>query len=275
MPNDDKNAKPIVLKPGLLVALRTQILGGITYERTDLDAPSAAGAEEDPERCEVSRWETTKIVADKAEYAAAQKARSRAASMVRAVCTQSAFGLLCSSTREEELERAFADAQALVEKFNAQARASRVVVHLLKGRIESSDAAAAKAIGAEVRELIEAMERGIRAADPAAIREAANRARQFGQMLDGETAARVSAAIAEARSAARAIVRRVEVDGESAALVVQELSRKAIDEARTAFLDLDDAPTELAPLAESASVRRVDLDDGDGSEDSLDAAAVQ
>lgn len=266
--------KPVSLKPGLLVALRTSILGGITYMRTDLDAGSA-GQVEHVQGCpggtggacselcatnrDVSRWETTRVISDKAEYERAQKARSRAAHLVRSVCTQSAFGLLCSSAREKELDAAIAEAQLLVETFNASAVSSRISIHVLRGQIEASDAAAARAIGAEVRELIDAMRAGIEAADPAAIRAAANRAKEFGQMLDEETAGKVSSAIAEARSAARAIVRRVESGGEEAALVVQELSRKALDEARFAFLDLEES---AAPVAQAAApARQVDASD--------------
>jgi len=226
--------KPMSLKPGLLVSLRTTIDGGIEYQRTDLDANA-----EKAEGTDVTRWETTRVIADKDEYERAKKARSKASSLIRGACTASAFGLLCTAKREEALDAAYAEALSLVDAHNEAASATRVSVYMLKGRIAESDEMAAQAIGAEVRDLIDAMKTGLEKADVKVIREAASKAKQLGKMLDDDTNAKVGKAIEEARSAAKAIVKRVETDGEDAALVIQELSRKALDEARFMFLDLD------------------------------------
>ena len=227
--------KPVSLRPGLLVSLRTTITGGVEYQRTDLDA----NADAKPEGEEVTRWETTRVITDKAEYERAQKVRSKASSLIRSACSASAFGLLCLGAKEKTLDEAYAEALQLVDAYNASAEHSQVHIYLLKGRIAQSDELAAQAIGAEVRDLIDAMKSGLEKADVSAIREAASKARQLGQMLDESTSEKVSKAIEEARSAAKAIVKRVETGGEDAALVIQQLSRKALNEARAAFLDVD------------------------------------
>jgi len=225
--------KPLALKPGLLVALRTTITGGIEYQRKDLDANTRQEGEE------VTKWETTRVIADKAEHERAVKVRGKASSLIGGACLRSAFGLVCLASKEEELDAAYREALALVDAFNESATVTRISVNMLKGRIAESDEIAAQAIGAEVRDLIDAMKDGLARADVGAIRESANKARSLGQMLDEGTADKVGKAIEEARSAARAIVKRVETGGEDAALVIQELSRRALDEARFAFLDLD------------------------------------
>lgn len=247
--------KPVTLRPGLLVSLRTTVRGGVEYKRVDLDAGTTAGSVEPTEgeapRTEVARWETTRVVTDAQAYERAKKCRSKASSLIRGACVQSAFGLVCPASDEDKLDAAYAEALAMVEAHNAGEGASRVDVWMLKGRVAQSDELAAKAVAAEVAELIEAMRVGLAKADVAAIREAAAKARDMGKMLDEEAAAKVGRAVEEARSAAKAIVRRVQTDGEDAALVIQELSRKALDEARFAFLDLDgaEAPEARTPLA--------------------------
>jgi hypothetical protein len=230
------------LRPSILVALRTTITGGVEYRRVDLDAegvPVAALDVGDSAKTEVTRWETTRVVADADAYERAKKVRGKARSLIAGTCSASDFGLMCPEAREDALDAAYAEAIARVNAHNVQGGATRVNVYMVKGRVAASDEMAAKAIGAEVRELLDAMKGALANADVGAIREAANKARALGRILDEETAGKLGKAIDEARSAAKAIVKRVEVGGEDAALVIQELSRKAIDEARFCFLDLE------------------------------------
>ena len=227
--------KASTLKPGLLVSLKSTVRGGVQYRKVDLEAAHVVSG-----GAQVSRWETTREIADPAEFELATKARNAARSVIVSACCSSSFGLLCPVGAEGRLEAALAQAQAIVESFNAQARCSRIDVYTLIGRVASDDLEAARAIGAEVRELLDGMQAGIKSADPGAIREAANKARSLSAMLSTASAIQVSAAIAEARRAAREIVARVSKAGEAAAQVVTELSTRKLEEARFAFLDLDE-----------------------------------
>lgn len=243
--------KTSVLKPGLLVSLSVRVKGGVSYARRELAAGPTTNGEQ------VSRWETERTIHDPEEWERAGQARSLARSLVSGVCCPSTFGLLCPVSEEAALDAGVTEAREVAERFNASAAQSRVEVFVLVGRIAQDDAEAARAIGAEVRELLEAMQAGIKAADPEAIREAANKARAIGGMLTEDVGAKVDAAIAEARKAAREIVRRVAKSGEQAAAVVGELNMRALDAARFAFLDTD-APREARPEAPAA--RGLDLE---------------
>jgi sugar phosphate isomerase/epimerase len=234
-----------ILKPGILVSLKTTIKGGVHYEHKPLkplEEAQSEGAVAQAGTAEIARWETTRIIDDPDEYERAKTARAKARSLISGVCVHTSFGLLCPESLEPELNQALADARRVAEEHNSSAGVTSVCVHVLKGRIASTDEEATRAIASEVTTLLEEMQRGIRQADPKIIREAANRARELGAVLDIERAEKVSKAVEAARSAARAIVRRVEKNGEDAELVIQELTQAPIDVARFAFLDFEAAP---------------------------------
>jgi len=246
-----------VLKPGFLVSLKTSIRGGVQYQRVDLESDHTT-----EEGARLARWETTREIPDPEEFERATVARGKARSAVSGVCCASSFGLLCPLTKEAELQEAITAARLIAREHNATSQRSQVDVFVLVGRVAQDDAEAARAIGAEIRELLDAMRAGIAAADPEAIREAASKARQLGAMLSPDVAGKVSEAIAEARKAARDITSRVAKAGEQAAAVVAQCSVSRIDSARFAFLDLEEqqgaevtpAPArgiDLAPPAES------------------------
>jgi hypothetical protein len=224
--------KTSTLRPGLLVSLKTSLRGNVQYRKIDLEAEhlTADGSSE-------ARWETERTIADAAEFERAKKVRGKAGSIIRAVCAQSAFGLLCPEQDADELEKALAAANKLVADFNATATLSRLSVYALVGHIAADDVTAVKAINSEIADLLSAMEGGLRALDVKAIREAANRAKGVSQMLSPTAAARVQAAIDAARSSARKLV----AAGEQVAAEIDLRSIRAVTEARTAFLDLDDA----------------------------------
>lgn len=238
--------KTSVLKPGYLVSLKTTIRGGVNYKRIDIEA-----AHYDETGARVEKWETAKEIPDPEEFEKATIARGKARSVITAVCCASSFGLLCPTAKEGELFDAIEEARKIAEAHNSQATRTHVDVYALVGMVAQNDVEAARAIGAEVRELLDDMNAGIKAADPAAIREAANKAKNLGGMLSAEVAGKVSAAIVEAREAARAIVKRVEKAGEGAAAVVAECSTRRIDSARFSFLDLDES-AEVEPQTQGA-----------------------
>lgn len=237
------------LKPGFLISLNTSIKGGVSYQRTDLRSP-----EETATGAVVSEWNTIKKVDDPEELERATKVRGKCRSVISSVCAPlPSGGMVCPLDRETELRAAIEESRRLATEHNRTANRSGVSMSIWIGRFAGDDAEAVRAMSAEVRSLIDAMQDGIKAADPEAIREAANKARTLGAMLTADAAGKVNAAIEEARTAARAIVKRVTKEGEDAAAVISELKIDALTSARFAFLDLD-APTtvEAAPIVQGA-----------------------
>lgn len=246
------------LKPGILVALSTRISGGVSYSRVDLERGSELdnGAQRE-------RWETTKTVEDPEELARATKVRSTISSMIRRLCIETAFGLICTKANEPALDEVIKRARTLAAEHNAGSPASRVALYVLKGEIASTDEEAARAIGEEVKDLIDAMSAGIEKLDPKAIRDAADRARKLGSVLDAAQEIVVSEAIKQARKAARTIVARVEKEAEDSALVLKDIQRGAIEKARLAFLDLDPVqatPNEALPAVDVGRFAELDID---------------
>lgn len=247
------------IRPGLLVALKSRVTGGVHYARQDLLAPEVGDA-----AAAVARWETTRTIDDPAEHERAVKARGLALTAIRSICYATSFGLLCPESLEAELDAAVGRAGAIRDEFNRFATSTRVDVFVLKGRVASTDEEAARAIGDEVAEMLRSMEAGIDRLDPEAIRAAATKARELSAMLAPEQAERVADAIGAARKAARTIVARVQKGGEEAAEVLKSLSRGAIERARISFLDLDSDATppasDEAALPAIAPQRFADLD---------------
>jgi hypothetical protein len=224
-----------IIRPGLLVSFRTSIKGGVSYQQTILEADHMEGASR------LARWETKRQITDAEEHQAAQEARNKVRTLICGACCQSSFGYLCPEANVSQLEQAVEAAQSIVDEHNGSARYTRVELFVLTGRIADSDDQAARAIGSEVRDLIDAMERGVKGADAAAIRDAANRAKRLSGMLSAEARESVSAAIDEVRAVARDIVKRVEKAGEAAATVVDAVTLDAVQAARFACLDMEAA----------------------------------
>jgi hypothetical protein len=227
------------LRPGLLVSLKTSCRGNVKYDRVDLDNSEAH-----------AKWETTRHIADVEEYERAAKALSQAKSVVRSVCTLSAFGLLCPEANAEQLEDAMQRARAIRDAFNASASLTRIDVHVIAGKVASDDVEAVKAINSEVRDLIDDMREGVANMDVKNIRDAANKARQLGAMLTPEAQVRVQFAI----DAARQVARNITKAGETAALEVDALAIRKIAEQRTAFLDLSDQAEISRPQSQARAI---------------------
>lgn len=258
--------KTSVLKPGFLVCLRTTLRGGVQYVRKDLESEHQTD-----DGAIRAKWETTKEIADPDDFKAGTEARTLARSTVSKVCAYSPnFGFMAPLDRESELAQAIIDARAIATEYNARATSNQLTVSVICGRIAQDDAEAARAIGAELRELMEQMKAGIAAADPAVIREAANKARGLGAMLSADVAGKVDQAIVQARTAAREITRRVEKAGERAADVIAELQTNRIDSARFSFLDLDEGPAEVQSVAPAG--RGIDFEPEDNARAAMTAA---
>lgn len=235
--------KASTLRPGLLVSLKTSVNGNVRYFKKTIEAANV----DDATGAEKAKWETERVITDPKEHDAALTARSKARTAVTRVCNQSSFGLLCPEADAEELDKAVAEARAIASEFNATAKLSRLSVYVITGRIAPNDIEAVKAINSEISELLTDMARGVGDADVKTIREAASRAKGLAEMLSNEARLQAEIAIDAARRAAKEIVK-----AEGAAVVpVDKKAIRAIAEARTAFLDLDDVAEIAAPVAES------------------------
>lgn len=255
----------MTLKPGLIVSLSARMSGGVQYARVDIENKT------ENEGTAVSKWETTRVIADPEEYERATKVRGKCRSLIASACTKSVFGLLCPADKEKALDDAIAESRALAEAFNREARTVQISVYVLKGRIAESDQEAASAIADELKGLLADMRDGIAAADVKKIRDAASTAKQMGRMLDEMTAKKISAAVEEARFVAKEITRRLDDpdEAEGVAAYVQEIKLASLSESRFAFLDMD--PVE-APAEVAAAPREVDFEeDGQGKIPGLDA----
>ena len=232
-----------VLKPALLVVLRTSVRGGVVYERDEIEPEhrTDSGAQE-------SRWETTKRIEDPDEYERAIKVRGRCISVVRSACIRSDFGLLCLTDREPKLTEAIKEARRLADDFNERARETKIAVNIIRGRVASNDLEAAQSIASEIRDLMDEMRLGVENADVERIRAAATRAKGLGQMVPEESSAKVASAIKEARAAAREITKRVTKSGEDIAAVVTGIKLEAISAARFAFIELEEGAVESKPI---------------------------
>lgn len=235
------------LRPGLLVSLKTEIRGNVSYRQETLDVEHL-----DEMGALRARWETERTISDPEEHARAIKVRTRCRSLITGVCAMSAFGYLCGEANRETLDRAVAEAVELADEFNATAALSRITVNVLIGRITADDAEAIRAIHGELRDLLEQMSDGLMRLDTDAVRQAASKARAMKTVLSDTAATRVQEAIDVARAAATRMVKA----GEQAAKELDRETIAAIVNVRRGFLDVDDA----APVAEPAQVGRgIDL----------------
>lgn len=226
------------LRPGFLVSLKTSVRGNVHYMRTDLSDEGA-----------VKEWNTKRTVEDPEEHERAKKARSKAAGLVRSVCKQSAFGLLCPEVDSEKLEAAVAEARKVIDEFNNGAQLSRIAIFILTGRVMPDDVEAVRAINSEIRELMSEMSGGIQNGNVDAIRDAASKIKGIGEMLATDAQTKVEMAVKTARDAAKQIVRDREQSGREGTVSIDRSAVRRIDELRTAFLDLDDADDVVAPKA--------------------------
>jgi hypothetical protein len=244
--------KTSLIRPGIMVSLKTTVRGGVQYVRKDLEEAET-----------VSRWETTRTTEDPIEHDRATKARSKARSTIAKVCCATAFGLLCPEERESELDAACAEAQRIVSEYNASSTYCKIAVYVLPGRVASTSEQAARAIGEEVRTLIEAMNDGIDKVSPEAIREAVQKAKAVSAMLGAEQQEKVADAIEQARKAARIITKRIAEKGEATAIVLADIQRGAIQQARLCFIDYDapEAPAADVQALPAVNVNRFSFDD--------------
>lgn len=266
--------KTSIIRPGYLVSLKTEISGGVSYVRTDkatgkTEAQIVAAAKKAGRPVPVIKtWETIKTIDDPDAWGRACFARSRARSLVSGICCATNFGMLCPVDRIDELETAIAEARKTADDHNAESSGITVSVFVITGQIASTDEESARAIASEVQDLVTEMNGAIDRLDTEAIRKAASKAAKVSAMLSEEKATIVTGAVAAARKAARVITKRVETDGEKAAVVLADIQRGELEKARFAFLDMGMEDEPLPAPSPAGNVQRsaeleIDTDDDD------------
>jgi ElaB/YqjD/DUF883 family membrane-anchored ribosome-binding protein len=240
------------VRPGLLVSLKTELVGNVNYAKNIIESEREDGA-----GGTLAKWETERHIQNAAEHEEAVKVRGKCRSMIIGVCAKSSFGLLCPKDREPLLRQAVEEAARLADNFNAVSELSKIVVRVLTGEFVDNEVEAVKALNEEVRGLINSMEQGIKRLDVDAVRDAANRAKNLGSMLSEEANEKLEEAIKAARKVARAIVKQ----GEVAVGEIDQVTLAALADARTAFLDLD--LDEVPEVSETAPAEVADVEVGE------------
>lgn len=235
------------LRPGLLVNIKTSIKGNVSYDKGEERVSTSKGVE-------ISTWETERTILDAKEQKAAVEVRSKARNLIVGVCAASEFGLLCPKSSKKDLDKAFAAARQLCADFNAQSKVTRVKFNAIAASINPNDVEAVRAINGEVRDLLAEMKTGLKELNVDRVRDAAARAKKLGNMLTGEAQSRIEEAISAVRKTAVAMVKA----GDQAASAIDKETIKALNSARTAFLDLDPAAVVQAPAGTTG--RALDLE---------------
>jgi len=239
------------LRPGLLVALNTSIKGNISYGTVEIE-----GKHIDENGEERARWETTRVIMDPVEHELAWKVRVKARNLIKAVCAQSAFGLLCPEDRAGELIAAIAEARQMVQEFNDQAMLTSLSANVIFGRIEQDDVEAIRAISGEIRSLVEDMQIGLKNLDVKRVRDAASKAKSVGEMLSPDARQRLEEAVQVARKSARQIVKA----GAEVAIEIDKVAIEQLDVARVSFLDIEAEAAEVVVAAPEMDARGLDLE---------------
>jgi hypothetical protein len=227
-----------VMVPGILVALKTSVRGGVEYQRSGLDSDDEG---------RVTSWETTRYMDDPAEHKAAVELAGEASRLVSKLCVRTNFGLLCKADREAELDAAVIEMRRKVAEWNQKSLHSYVYVTAIKGRIADNDEEAIRAIVSEATELLDRMDAGIADGNVAEIRDAALRAKRLTEMMTPDAGSQVNAALSQARQVARTIVKRGEDLSDRVANVTIEVEREQFAKARFAFLETAAAVNESLP----------------------------
>ena len=237
------------IRPGVLVTLKTALTGNVRYFTTDIEREHLL----DNGQTSEAEWNTRRITLDKEEHERAVKVRSKCRSLVTGVCTAGNF-LMCRQDRRDQLELAIKEAEGLAREFNASATVTRLGFYAGLTEVAPDDARWIAIVNSEVRDLLNAMEKGVKNLDPKAIRAAANEAQSVGKVLSLEAQERLQSSINAVRKQARKMVQA----GETAAIEIDQSLFATLEQSRTAFLELD------APLADAtapeAEGRGVDFD---------------
>lgn len=250
------------LRPGILVNLSTSMRGNVRYRKQDIETDHLVD-----DKTRRARWETERTISDAQEFERASAVRSAAVYTVARLCVPMPFGgYLCPDTDNGSaaaLDAAIDAARAMVAEFNAGANITNLGFYVACWKVAADDAQAIRELRAELNNVVADMESGIANLSPDQVRNAAKRAQEIAELLTEQSQAKVSDAVEAARKAARSIAKAIKA-GEVAALEIDKAVLARVANARTAFLDVDEAPAPefqapvVAPRALDMDVAPVD-----------------
>lgn len=219
-----------MLKPGILVSIKTHQTGNRSYQKQELERAHLTDG-----GVERSRWNTTKIVYDPAEAKEASRVANLARYTVTKLCANTDHGPLCPVERRDELNAAIIEARQLVRDFNETAVFSRIDVNVICGEIIADDLNTARALFSETERFMAEMQSGLAELDVKKVRAICVKALDVGQMLSPEAGATMALAVNAARQACKKIV----AAGEQAAIEIDQRAIDTIGLARSSFLDFN------------------------------------
>lgn len=138
----------IIITPGIVVALKTRVSGGITYQRFNKQVKQNADG------LLVEEYDTVKTTIDPDLFAEATRLRSKCIGLVRAVSCETAFGMLCPASKEGDLDKSIEEAKRIAREFNDRSSTIKITVACLKGRVVDSDQEANDMVAEEMLNII-------------------------------------------------------------------------------------------------------------------------
>lgn len=184
--------------------------------------------------------EVDKRYRDKEEQDEADKVRSKARALIESACIKAEFNWYCAAERLNDLRAREAEANALVEAFNALAKTTQIKLHVHAIKVETNDEAALRDIRAAIRQNLETIVNVLKKPDlDEEGREAAKAARaqtrKLGKLLEPGPQAGIEGAMAMSAEVQKAI------NKVGMAKAAEETKRAiaALEQQRLAFLDLD------------------------------------
>lgn len=239
-----------------LVAAKISVRGGIKYSHAN-EQTETEGSKE------TAKWETTRRLDDKAEYAKAQSIRNRFNRAVRGLGVDSPIGIIVPMDRDDLIQDMDQEWSALVSDFNLGSRFSTIRMDLEKFEIKGENMRAMENVLGSMRETLSDLRDALEAADYDEVRDVVKRMRGYISVLPDQEAATMQLAIDDARTQAREIRKALVRKGEQIEDVKRTISVATVDLARFALLDeegdepLEDAPTASDVLAAAAGVQAV------------------
>lgn len=240
--------RTVRLKSGWLLTLRTEVRGGVSYEKEIIEDREVLdnGAER-------SIVENTRIVHDPEEQEAAEKLRDKCRAHILSPCARSESGYLCPEEKGKDLFARIDEAQQWVSEFNKEAKLNHIVVKAIPAHIMADDVYATRAVFDDIRGFLRDIDVALREKDATTVRAICDRATNVGRMLDGDAKIKNQLAITVARNAATKIVKA----GKNVAGEIDRNALRVIATARTSFLDISPEVEVETPVTKSA--RALDL----------------
>ncbi len=253
------------IKPGILIAGKASIKGGIHYKR-DYEEPIF---EEDSL---IREWHTQQLVDDEKEHASAKKLQNKIASMINRICAHTPIGPICRNERKDELVGVLAEIRAQRDTFNNKAKTCQITTHHALFEVQSDNQTAVAAIADQVAEMADKVNSALTVQDLKALRQTPKRwlkgmspdaimeldeekrnailararaelirkaiadVRGVHQLLPQSASKEMVSVVVKARDIARKLCKRVEKKNEALDSVINEVDLGGIRRTRNMFI---------------------------------------